>query len=120
MSEKGKGWRSARMTLEGCHMAHEMPVKNDKAKLYGHVASLPCQSCGCEGRTQVSHSNQIRDGKGRGLKSYPWRVAALCDECHRAIDSLGNLSRLERIEKWEDAHRATIGCLFENGLLRPI
>jgi hypothetical protein len=100
-------------------MSYEFQVKSDKARLYGHVASLPCQRCGRIGQTQVSHSNQLRDGKGRGLKAYPWRVAALCDACHVEIDNGKNLSRHERFDEWDAAHRATIGCLFENGLLRP-
>lgn len=54
-----------------------------------------------------------------GLKSYPWRVAAICPEHHVAIDSGKNLTRFERIEMWEEAHRATIGELFRAGLIRP-
>jgi len=53
-------------------------------------------------------------------KSYPWRVAAICPACHVEIDSGKNLSRQERIEKWEEAHRSTIGELFAQGLVRPI
>ena len=93
--------------------------KADERRLYGHVASLPCQHCGKHG-TQVSHSNQYRDGKGRGLKSYPWRVAALCPECHYEIDAGSNLTKEERHSRWDEAHRATIGELFAQGLIKPI
>jgi len=33
-----------------------------------NVASLPCQLCGVDGRTQAAHSNQLIHGKGRGIK----------------------------------------------------
>lgn len=100
-------------------MRYSMPTKCDQAKLYGHVASLPCQLCGANG-SQVSHSNQSKDGKGMSLKAYPWRVAAICPACHVEIDSGKNLSKAERIERWDEAHRATIGALFALGLIRPI
>ena len=100
-------------------MSYTMPVKSDEAKLYGHVASLKCQICGTHG-THVAHSNQIRDGKGKALKAYPWRIAALCPACHIEIDSGNKLSKQERREAWDEAHRATIGELFAQGLIRPV
>lgn len=100
-------------------MSYSMPIKADEARLYAAVASLPCQVCGRNG-SQVSHSNQLRDGKGRGLKAFPWRVAAICPACHTEIDSGAHLSRQERRDRWDEAHRRTIGELFERGLVRPV
>jgi len=99
-------------------MSYSMPIKSDERLLYAAVASLPCQRCGAHG-VQVAHSNQIRDGKGKGIKAYPWRVAALCPKCHTEIDSGSKLSKQERRDEWEAAHRATIGELFARGLVRP-
>lgn len=99
-------------------MNYKMPTACDAGRLYAAVAVLPCQRCGRHG-TQVAHSNQLRDGKGRGLKSYPWRVAALCPECHVEIDSGAHMSKEERRNAWDEAHRATIGELFARGLVRP-
>jgi hypothetical protein len=99
-------------------MKYQMPTPSDQKKLFAAVASLPCQLCSADG-VQVSHSNQSRDGKGMGLKSFPWRVAAICPHCHVEIDSGKNLSRAERIERWEEAHRKTMGELFGRGLVRP-
>lgn len=101
-------------------MSYSMPVKADESRLYGHVAALPCQVAGC-GRhdVQVSHSNQLRDGKGRGLKAYPWRVAAICTEHHHEIDQGHRLSKDERRDMWDEAHRNTMGELFARGLVRP-
>lgn len=92
----------------------------DEKRLFKHVAGLPCARCWKEGRTQVSHSNQMVDGKGRSIKSYPWRVAALCVECHTMIDSGPDMSKTERREAWDSAHRWTVGELFARGLVRPV
>ena len=102
---------------------HQMPIQADQSRLWGHVASLPCQRDECPGGcgdTQVSHSNQGRDGKGMGLKSYPWRVAGLGGRCHWEIDHGPTLTKEERREQWDRAHRNTIGELFRLGLVRPV
>jgi hypothetical protein len=70
--------------------------------------------------TQVSHSNQIIDGRGRSLKAYPWRVAALCVECHALIDQGKDMSKAEKREAWESAHRWTVGELFSRHLVKPV
>ena len=80
------------------------------------VATLPCQICGKHG-TQASHSNQLRDGKGLGIKAPDYRIAALCPECHADIDQGKDLTKAERHDKWNEAHRRTMGALFENGLV---
>lgn len=92
----------------------------DEARLWAHVRGLPCARCWREGYTEVSHSNQIIDGKGKAIKAYPWRVAALCHTCHAIIDSGHNMTKVERREAWNDAHRWTLGQLFERGLVRPV
>ena len=87
-------------------------------KLLEIARLLPCQHCGIEDGTVVAaHSNQLRDGKGRGLKSSDVRIASLCFRCHAEIDQGSKLSKDARIEMWEQAHRATIGELFERGLV---
>ena len=79
---------------------------------------IPCQHCGLQDGTVVAaHSNQLRDGKGRGIKSHDFRVAALCYRCHSELDQGNKLTREERVEMWEQAHRNTIGWLFEHDML---
>ena len=74
--------------------------------------------CGvADGTVVAAHSNQLRDGKGRSLKASDYRIAALCFRCHAELDQGAKLTKAERIEMWESAHRATIGWLFENGKL---
>jgi cytochrome c553 len=87
-------------------------------KLLEIARLLPCQHCGIEDGTVVAaHSNQLRDGKGRGLKSSDFRIASLCFRCHAEADTSSTLTKVARIEMWEQAHRATIGELFERGLI---
>lgn len=86
------------------------------ARLLAALRDFPCAHCGAQDGTVVAaHSNQLRDGKGRGMKAADYRVAALCHACHHEIDQGARLSRSERLEMWESAHRVTVGWLFESG-----
>ena len=88
------------------------------AKLLKEAAKLPCQHCGLDdGTTVAAHSNQLRDGKGRGLKANDYRIATLCFKCHAELDQGNTWSKAERVQMFEDAHRSTIGELFERGIL---
>ena len=83
-------------------------------KLLEVIRQSPCQLCGSENGTVVAaHSNQLRDGKGRSIKAHDYRIAALCYTCHADIDQ-GKMSREDKQDLWEMAHRKTIGWLFEN------
>lgn len=79
---------------------------------------FPCQSCGTDDGTVVAaHSNQLRDGKGKGIKAHDYRIASLCFKCHFELDQGSKMSKTERVEFWEEAHRRTIAILFERGHL---
>ena len=83
-------------------------------KLLEAVRESPCQLCGAQDGTVVAaHSNQLRDGKGRSIKAHDYRIAALCYTCHADIDQ-GKMSREDKQDLWEMAHRKTVGWLFEN------
>jgi hypothetical protein len=87
-------------------------------KLLEAVRGSPCQHCGVnDGTVVAAHSNQLIDGKGRGLKAHDYRIAALCYRCHAELDQGSKMSKQERVNMWEDAHRATVGWLFENDLI---
>lgn len=82
------------------------------------VRRFPCQACGIsDGTVVAAHSNQLRDGKGRGIKAHDYRIASLCFKCHSELDQGTKMSKSERVEFWEEAHRRTIAELFEQGLL---
>lgn len=87
-------------------------------KLLEIVRQSPCQNCGSQdGTVCAAHSNQMRDGKGKGIKANDYRIAALCFRCHSELDQGSKLTREERLQIWEGAHRKTIGWLFDNGRL---
>jgi hypothetical protein len=87
-------------------------------KLLEYARKLPCQHCGIDDGTIVAaHSNQLRDGKGRGLKASDYRIASLCYTCHTEIDQGKRLNKAERVQMFEDSHRSTIGEFFERGFI---
>lgn len=73
-----------------------------------------------DGTVVMAHSNQIRDGKGTGHKAADYRVAGLCRKCHMEIDNGQSMSREDRMSAWEEAHRATIGWMFDAGLVEVV
>jgi hypothetical protein len=84
-------------------------------KLLKLVASLPCQNCGIDHMVQAAHTNW-GGGKGRGVKANDNLVAALCLSCHYEIDQGKNLSRQERQDLWQNAHKKTVEALLLAGL----
>ncbi len=88
-------------------------------KLLDGAKDAPCQSCGYQDGTVVAaHSNQQRDGKGMGIKAHDFRIAYLCSTCHTNIDQGKDLSRQDRQELWEAAHRKTIAYIFSTGIIK--
>lgn len=78
-----------------------------------------CMGCGkvTDGTIVAAHSNQLRDGKGTGIKAADYRIAYCCAACHHAIDA-GHETREEKRNRWEEAHRKTIAWLFETGIVK--
>ena len=88
-------------------------------KLLEVVRESPCQLCGArDGTVVAAHSNQLRDGKGRSIKAHDYRIAALCYTCHAELDQGSKMSKEDRVDIWEMAHRKTIGWLFDNDHLK--
>jgi hypothetical protein len=87
-------------------------------KLLELCREIPCQSCGrSDGTVCAAHSNQQRDGKGTGIKASDAAVASLCSKCHFELDNGKNLTKEDRREIWELAHRLTIRHFIENDML---
>lgn len=92
-------------------------------KLLDAAKDAPCcMGCGKHNGGDVvsAHSNQLRDGKGKGIKAKDYRIAFLCHICHHNIDNGSVYAKAERVELWEQAHRKTIGWLFESGKVRAV
>ena len=83
--------------------------------LLKNVSELECQHCGSPYMVQAAHTNWGH-GKGRGIKADDNRIAALCLKCHYAVDQGKDLSREERQEMWEKAHKRTVETLVDRGL----
>jgi hypothetical protein len=81
-----------------------------------NVASLACQVCGVEGQTQAAHSNQLKHGKGRGIKASDEFTAALCQTCHTELDSGAKLSKEQRRMLWDLAYYRTVNRLKSQGI----
>jgi hypothetical protein len=87
-------------------------------KLLESVRKSPCQICAAQDGTVVAaHSNQNKDGKGMGIKAHDYRIAALCYRCHMEIDQGQSMTKQQKFEAWDDAHRRTIGWLFDQGFI---
>jgi len=83
-------------------------------KLLEAVRQAPCMLCAAQNGTVVAaHSNQLRDGKGRSIKAHDYRIAAFCYCCHSDLDQGSRMSKEERLNLWEEAHRKTVGWLFD-------
>jgi hypothetical protein len=92
-------------------------------KLLELANAIPtCTGCGAFNVDNIvaAHSNQLRDGKGRGIKSHDFRIAYLCSTCHYTIDQGPTLSREERLEFFEEAMRKTHDWLWLNGHLKVV
>lgn len=86
------------------------------ANLLRAVRDFPCAHCGAmDGTVVAAHSNQLRDGKGKGIKASDAMIASLCARCHFEIDQGSKLDKYERVEMWESAYRKTMRWLFESG-----
>jgi hypothetical protein len=86
-------------------------------KLLENARKIPCQHCLADDGTVVAaHSNQLIHGKGRGIKASDEYIASLCFHCHSQLDQGASMTKAERQEMWEDAHRLTVTMLRLRGL----
>ena len=86
-------------------------------KLLQACREIPCQVCGvADGTVVAAHSNQLRHGKGRSIKASDQFVAAMCHLHHAELDQGYSLSKAEKVEMWNAAHRNTVRELVNRGL----
>lgn len=70
-----------------------------------------------DGTVVAAHSNQLRHGKGMGIKAGDQYIAFLCHACHFDIDQGSHLSKEDRRVMWNVAYLRTREILLELGLL---
>lgn len=86
-------------------------------KLLQACREIPCQVCGvADGTVVAAHSNQLRHGKGRSIKASDVFVAAMCHRHHTEVDQGHSLSKAQKVEMWDAAHRNTVRELVKRGL----
>ncbi|MDW3683924.1 DUF1364 family protein [Cupriavidus sp. CV2] len=51
-----------------------------------------------------AHSNQLKDGKGRGLKADDRMTVPACAQCHHELDQGRRLEKLQRCMFWDTAY----------------
>ena len=91
-------------------------------KVLNAAREMACQFCGIDNGTIVmAHSNQLKHGKGMGIKASDVFVAALCYTCHNIVDGrcAPDMARETRDYLWTTAHKNTIAYLMKKGLLPP-
>jgi hypothetical protein len=85
-------------------------------KLLEAAREIPCQHCLSDDGTVVAAHTNWGGGKGRGIKSDDNLIASLCFRCHSQLDQGSNMTKSERQQMWEDAHRLTVELLCKRGL----
>lgn len=77
----------------------------------------PCIRCGADDGTIVpAHANQIRLGKGMGIKAEPWTVIPLCLKCHTWLDN-GQADRVQKFETYTHCWNWHMANLLADGLI---
>jgi hypothetical protein len=105
--------------------------KTSKPKMTKIRASARDQECTlqfplvCNHRTDTTvlcHSNQLKDGKGMGLKAPDTSAAYGCSACHDVLDGRvprpAGMSHEQMLERFEEAVLLTHQVLTRKGLLK--
>jgi hypothetical protein len=77
-------------------------------KLLEAAREIPCQHCYVEDGTVVAAHTNWGGGKGMGRKADDNLIASLCFTCHASIDQGSTLTREQRQDLWQMAHRKTV------------
>lgn len=112
-------------------MKTRKPAKSQRPKMTKIRASARDQECTlqfplvCNHRTDTTvlcHSNQLKDGKGMGLKAPDTRAAYGCSACHDVLDGRAprpaGMNHEQMLERFEEAVLLTHQVLTRKGLLK--
>lgn len=75
----------------------------------------------CNGNSETvvaAHSNNLRHGKGMGIKANDCFIAWACNSCHTEIDQGSILSRQEKDAYWDVGFERTILQMFLQGIVK--
>lgn len=65
----------------------------------------------------AAHSNQLKHGKGAGLKAHDCFIAWACSDCHAELDQGKKFSYEEKAEYWQAGFEKTYLQMFLQGIL---
>lgn len=65
---------------------------------------IPGHFCGARETVVPCHSNQIRHGKGKGLKAHHRYTVPGCAACHRELDQGARFTKEEKFGIWDAAY----------------
>lgn len=77
-------------------------------KLLEAAREIPCQNCYVDDGTVVAAHTNWGGGKGRSIKADDNLIASLCYRCHCQLDQGSALSKEQRQDMWQMAHRKTV------------
>jgi hypothetical protein len=66
----------------------------------------------------AAHSNQLRHGKGGGLKAHDCFVAWACYACHAELDQGNRFRYDEKIEYWQRGFEETLLQMFLQNIVK--
>ena len=67
--------------------------------------------------TVAAHSNQLKHGKGTGIKAHDCYVAWACSECHKEIDQGKRLDKTDKQHYWQIGFERTLLAMLEFGII---
>jgi hypothetical protein len=91
-------------------------------ELLRYARHCECQHCFLpfmQDTVVAAHSNQLRHGKGMGIKAHDCFIAYLCCRCHDIVDgrALPNLDQSTRERIWNIGHQNTLNLLIGKTML---
>jgi ferredoxin len=67
--------------------------------------------------TVAAHSNQLKHGKGTGIKAHDCFIAWACSDCHKEIDQGKRLDKTEKQHYWQTGFERTLLAMLEVGII---
>lgn len=66
----------------------------------------------------AAHSNQLRHGKGGGLKAHDCYIAWACYDCHTELDQGNKFRYDEKCEYWQRGFEKTLLQMYLQGIIK--
>lgn len=66
----------------------------------------------------AAHSNQLKHGKGGGLKAHDCFIAWACYDCHMELDQGNKFLYHEKCDYWQAGYERTMLQMFLLGILK--